>query len=108
VLDVLPRAHPDDPILFHEHAPAFEHFAALVHRNQPRIGKNDTYRRKSPSGFDNRLKEELTLRRLTGRGEHSALGLRDARRLSFSFTEECAVQRNGARPKGCQRERSHA
>src|ERR1700721_2349356 len=105
VLEVLPRAHPDDPIFFHAHARAFEHFAALVPRNQPRTRKNETHRRKPPSGFGNRVKEELTLRRLRGRGEHSALGLRDARRLSFSFTEERAVQRNGARPKGCRPER---
>jgi len=39
VLEVMPRAHPDDPIFFRAHARAFEHFAALVPRNQPRIGK---------------------------------------------------------------------
>src|ERR1700737_1474935 len=47
-LQVLTCAHRHNPILLDAYARAFEHFTPLVHRNQPRIGKNETHRR-SPS-----------------------------------------------------------
>src|ERR1700687_1348585 len=47
-LQILTCAHRHDPVLLDAYARAFEHFTPLVHRNQPRIGKNETHRR-SPS-----------------------------------------------------------
>src|SRR5271169_6434639 len=58
LFEVLARAHCDDPVFLHANARAFEHFALFVHRNQPRVGKNDAHR-KSPTRLGKCLEMNL-------------------------------------------------
>jgi hypothetical protein len=49
-MQVPKRAHRHNPVFLDAYVCSFEHRTPLVHRNQPRIGKNETHR-ESPSRF---------------------------------------------------------
>ena len=78
------------------HARAFEHFAPLVHGDQPRVGEDEAHQ-KPPGRFGVKWTQKTYLKRARGASNGSLL-----------FLEEEAVERNRTRAEGCQCERTHA